>query len=212
MDTRTYAANPFDNHDFLNDEITISTAVESLIFLDSTKPKVFFHGLTRDCEYVISKGCCPADIHKLEKHIGFTLPNDYKEFLLIANGIRFSHFVSSLLYDIENLYQSRDVFDQYPDNYLVIGSCSEGAFNIMLRLDDKNNQCMYLHEIGNRFLNQIKCNFTNFFNQFIMTYGSPFWEWGAKNTQIEAIVHDVSTTDRVIDCTTIQAYISKPDN
>jgi len=180
--------NPLDDHDFLHNEITISMAVKSLMFLSATKPKVFFHGLTRDCKYEFKEGCCPDDINRLEEYIGYTLAEDYKQFLQYTNGMEFSPFVASPLFDVESVYQARAIFDQYPTNFLVIGSCCDGAFNIMIKLDGNSDACMYFHEIGSEYLGHINCNFTTFFNRFVMTHGSPFWEWGTKSTQIEAIV------------------------
>jgi len=160
--------------------LNISQILQTTKTLNEQKSKIYFFGIEIDYGVTFSKGCTSEQISDLEKHIGFSLPADYKQFLSYTNGMGLSStMIGSHLFSVDMIYHSRKVIHR-PSNFLVIGSCADGGYNIAINLEDNEEQNIYVVEtIVDEYFSKFNfdCSFTTFLDMFITMHGLPFWQW-----------------------------------
>jgi len=158
------------------DYLKISNIIHQLRMLNDNPGYIYNHGVSINYIFSFNDGCTPDDICKLEENIGYLLPKDYKEFLLYTNGMNFSNHVGSYLVGIGEIYINQNIFD-YPQSTIVIGSVCDGSAHVVIDLKKEHDACIFIHDVYSGNLQNLNCGFALFFNRFIMTYGSAFWEW-----------------------------------
>lgn len=113
-----------------------------------------------------------------------TLPNDYKEFLLLHNGAKI--FEQLLDGDINiggglHLFSLQEVEKfigdlQYNFDYLYIGQVHESQLLISKNaLKQRNPNYLYIAETTNP--DPLNLNLELFVDRFIISQGANFWEW-----------------------------------
>jgi len=168
-----------------SDNISVSAIIDSLKNLNEANSVRYFSAMVDEYRFILKDGCDTSLIESLEKVLGAVLPVDYKQFLMLTDGLEFPWHVGSRIFDIAEVNLSRQIFDAYPKGFFVVGSCFDTTYHIMLNL--KSDSCVYAYRLGDAYLCHLNISFTEFLNRFIMTCGSPFWTWGGVETDIQAI-------------------------
>ena len=171
--------------------ITIPKILEIMKSLSIEQNEVYFSGSKIKYGAAIESRCSNGEISKLEKDIGYSLPADYKAFLLYTNGLKFaSNLISSRIFCLEEIYDIRSIYGTNgllprPKNFLPIGSCVDNTVHILINLEDDITSNMYMvYVMEDTYFSRLKCSFTTFFERFIISHGSAYWEWGAEKTNI----------------------------
>jgi hypothetical protein len=122
------------------------------------------------------------DLDHFMTELGYQLPEDYYEFLLIANGCRlFDHPE----YGGENyLYRWQDIneftYEEPSEGYLKIGYFYQDNLVIDLKLSQAGNKDYLLikgHIDQFEESKSLKMNFEVWLDRFVVSQGSKFWEW-----------------------------------
>lgn len=169
-----------DNFDeYSNQEI--NGILKSLSKTNNLNKEIYYHGMMVDYGFNLNKGATDREISYLENKISYKIPSDYKNFLEYTNGLGFHHFDAEIL-NINEILSCYETFD-YPDYMLVIATCMSSQFHIAINLlSSEENKIYVVDPIGDEFLMSLECNFTEFFNRFITSYGSDFWNWGLNSS------------------------------
>ncbi|MBD2868881.1 SMI1/KNR4 family protein [Paenibacillus arenilitoris] len=142
--------------------------------------KMYFHGAMVDYGFGFKVAAQQEDITFLEKAIGYAIPEDYKKFLTFTNGLSFNHYDANI-YSIEEVLSFKNTFD-YPNYMLVVATSMSSQIQIALNLQRDFDSVYVIDPIADDHFYSIGSNFTEFFNRFIVSYGSDYWNWGYKNT------------------------------
>lgn len=159
--------------------------------LNENMSKIFFFGSVVAYGVIMYDPCTHEQIKSLEENIGYNLPHDYTQFLHYTNGMKFGHdeshlHVSSHLFSLEELYSRKEIFSWKPESMLGIGVCAESTIEIFIKLDEMGGNNIYVTDVmADKFYSRLNCNFRTFLERFILTYGTPYWEWGSNITEID---------------------------
>lgn len=169
----------------LNDKITVPVIIDAMKQINKTGSKIYRAGSILDYGVSLDSPCSNEQLEELENCIGYKLPADYRQFLLLTNGLRLSSlFVSSRFFCLEELYSVRASLTP-PPCFLTIGTCADATIDISINLDDNDFSNIYTYDImGDVHFNRLNCGFCIFLDRFITTYGSTFWEWTMEKTEI----------------------------
>lgn len=176
----SYASDDFElRHDLVN----VDNIIEILKRLNEKGSAIYFYGEERDYKFNFYGGNSPEKVDKLEQDLGYSLPDDYRRFLLITDGMDFNlSGFSSRLFDISWVVKARAVdgeFNLYSDNFLVIGDCHEGNFKILIDLTCESEKNIFVADsYDSEYFYGLGISFATFLNRFVLTFGSAFWEWG----------------------------------
>jgi hypothetical protein len=163
------------------EEFNIVNIINNLKNINSTNSKIYHHGILINYKFNFCESATSELLIEFETKINAKLPDDYRQFLEICNGMTLESEAEFL--DIDQVLEYYTVFD-YPKDIIVIATCLGGHFHIAINLKEDNNKYMYVIEpIGGEFFNSINCSFTEFINKFIVSYGSDYWNWGVDFTK-----------------------------
>lgn len=159
--------------------LNIPLILSSLQKLNKNPSSIYYNGTIIDYTFSFKDGCTFNDLNDFERNIGYSLPEDYKQFLSYTNGLNLSNHAISRLLDLDSMYECRKIFgDFYHNSALVVGEFYDGDIHVIINLEAGSNKCIHVCEpcLGNK-LRTLNCSFTEFLNRFIITYGATFWEW-----------------------------------
>jgi len=127
----------------------------------------------------LSEGCEVDIVNALERDVGFMLPDDYRQFLSNTNGVGLSGHTSSRFCTIEEIYSIRSLSWTYSKEFLAVGTCADSTMHIALKGEGSkaDNNIYVIDVMAERNFRCLNCSFIDFFNKFIMSYGSVFWDW-----------------------------------
>lgn len=169
---------------------SVPEILDTMKSLSKNKSKIFFFGSEADYGVILYDQCTQKQIEELEKYAGYSLPEDYRQFLLYTNGMMFGQdgsplSVSSRIYSLEELYSVKKILDWQLKSMLEIGVCADGTIQIFINLKEKGSNNIYIAGImDDKYYSRLNCDFRTFLERFILAYGVPFWEWGAEMTDI----------------------------
>jgi hypothetical protein len=157
---------------------------EKLISLIHTR------GLTYDVTCEFNSPASPGLVEKLEEELGRTIPQDYKEFLLLHNGanLLFQPDVGEgiELYSIEMVLEMRKAHQDmsvFEKELFSIGTCRFGMILIDAVICKPNphrdsNYLFWLEECAseNEAIN-LNSNFEIWLDRIIAAQGEDYWNW-----------------------------------
>ena len=161
----------------LSNVVPVKLSLNALSKLNSST--IVMDGFEVPYIFNLHEKCTERHIQEIEHGIGYKLPDDYKEFLLITNGLDTYPSSSSKIYSIADIYTVRKITKNiYPNHMLVIGDCSEGGLYVFINLKSSDFMNIYgIDATGDYYFKNLRCNFSMYLSRFILTYGSNFWEW-----------------------------------
>lgn len=165
----------------ISGEPSINSIVELLKDINSTNSKVYHHGMLLDYKFALQEPATEKIITDLETKVGSLLPSDYKQFLMVSNGMILHP--EARICSVHEILEFHTAFD-YPKNMIVVATCLGSFLHIAINLNAKKEKCIYVIEpIGDEFFYSINCSFTEFLNRFIVSYGSDYWNWGCNSNR-----------------------------
>jgi len=122
------------------------------------------------------------DIDEFEKKINHKLPEDYREFLLLHNGVRiFDMLLDGIdigggleIYSLEEISDVLNSEEFQQSSFLPIGYISERHLVIDLKSIKESN---YLFTKNSAEVTPLYVNFELFIDRYIISQGANFWEW-----------------------------------
>lgn len=160
----------------LYEGICIKDIVDVVKEVHLSQSKIYNYGYLNECQFNCNEAASLEMIKKFELSLGYKLPEDYEEFLQIANGIRLN---TGNIFSTERCVQTRNIFTDYPTNVLVVADCWEGDIQVAIDLKAPREKCMYaIDPIGEEYFYSLDCSFAEFLNRFIQCYGYDYWNWG----------------------------------
>ncbi|WP_413375631.1 SMI1/KNR4 family protein [Alkalihalobacillus sp. 1P02AB] len=138
----------------------------------------------------------PITHHELEHLISkynLTLPQEYRDFLLVHNGAKFftdEYGDSFSLYSIEEMIHEKHLMEGYCDIHYFLKSCYPIGymtdFGTLLLDHSKGKQSikgnMLLHSIETINLN---CDLKTWLERMIIAQGVAYWEWYSKVVEFD---------------------------
>ncbi|CAN2249280.1 Knr4/Smi1-like domain-containing protein [Bacillus subtilis] len=143
---------------------------------------MFHHGgyVMEDATFRFRDPSSPQEISNLEKKLGVTFPNDYKEFLLQHNGMEM--FDGIELLSTEGIIDYNGVQD-FPGGYVLIGYHYDGRYVIDTN-KSKNGlgYMLYLDSIDDiEDAVNLNSNFEIWFDTLVSFNGTKYWEVSPNN-------------------------------
>jgi len=166
---------------------TVCEILDTIKALSSYKSKIYFAGMEAEYSFGFSDACTHKQIEGLEKSLGRSLPEDYKQFLIYTNGLDLPTGISSSrLCSLREIRQIMSIFNWFPSDFLPIGMCADGTICVTINLSEQGRQNIYIIDVmADECFRRLNCDFRTFLDRFIATYGNAFWEWGAVSTNIK---------------------------
>lgn len=176
----------FDNEDIdISDTIEIESILNTLRKVNKYNSKIYYHGSLIDYYFQINEGAHISKLTQLKKDFK-NLPDDYIKFLSLSNGISLQEY--GTIYTLNEIYETKKLYDFYSKDILIIGDCFNSEVQIAIYLNKKiKNQIYVIDAINDDYFYSLNCNFTNFLNRFIISYGSDFWNWNKTLSNIPKI-------------------------
>ena len=123
------------------------------------------------------------ELHEFEKKTGFMLPVDYKEFLKITNGCYLFDDIQyggeTHLYSLEEILAYNNAYDPHEGCFDIACTFQDNiVINSQMARQNKQNYIFWKGHID-QFSEAIplKMNFEIWFDRFVVTQGSKFWNW-----------------------------------
>lgn len=137
--------------------------------------------LYRDGEISVFNAILNAPVNKeyinyFEESIGYQLPKDYKEFLLVANGIQFFEAADFEIFDLEYVKELMK-FNEYSDGVYVIGSILEDYILINSKEIESGKYLYFGSSILPQECISFNHNFEMFLKNFIGANFQNYWSW-----------------------------------
>ncbi|MCU4668674.1 SMI1/KNR4 family protein [Bacillus paralicheniformis] len=128
-----------------------------------------------DATFHFEDPASPQAISDLEKKLGVTFPNDYKEFLLQHNGMKMFDGVEIL--NIEGIIEYNEVQD-FPEGYVLIGYHFDGRYVIDTSKSRNGlGYMLYLDSIDAiEDAVNLDSNFEIWFDMLVSSNGTKYWE------------------------------------
>lgn len=133
-------------------------------------------------------------IKLFEEETGWTLPQDFKEFLLLHNGAnllfhpRFGDGIE--LFSIEKILEMREAYeDVFEKEYFSIGACRDGLILIDAEICKPNpardsNYLFWLMDCSSEDdVTDLKSNFEIWLDRIIAAQGEDYWNWGIRSAE-----------------------------
>lgn len=138
---------------------------------------MFHHGgyVMEDATFHFEDPASPQAISDLEKKLGVTFPNDYKEFLLQHNGMEMFDGVEVL--SIEGIIEYNEAQD-FPEGYVLIGYHFDGRYVIDTSKSRNGlGYMLYLDSIDAiEDAVNLDSNFEIWFDMLVSSNGTKYWE------------------------------------
>ncbi|AMR50656.1 hypothetical protein A1R12_09870 [Bacillus amyloliquefaciens] len=135
------------------------------------------HGghVMEDAAFQFRDPASPQEINSLEKMLGVTLPNDYKEFLFNHNGMEMFNGIELL--STEGIIEFNEVQD-FPKGYVLIGYHYDGRYVIDVNKSNKGlGYMLHLDSIDNiEDAVYLDSNFEIWFDMLVSSNGAKYWE------------------------------------
>ena len=120
--------------------INIPLIISSLRELNKRACSIYRGGQLINYTFSLSGGCSLDEIKSFEKNIGYSLPEDYKQFLFYTNGLGLSEYVGSWFLNINSICEIKKIFgDFYPQKTLVIAQFNDGDIHAIIDLKSDSN-------------------------------------------------------------------------
>lgn len=128
-------------------------------------------------------------IDKFLEETGWSIPNEYREFLLIHNGANFFSFEYGGACYLNNLEQIiHDNVAPLSKNFNPIGYSDFGQIVINSKRV-KEGRKDYMLLVRDDILD-LKCDFKTWFDRMIVTHGMNYWEWESKTVPLDTILNE----------------------
>jgi len=85
--------------------INVPFILSSLHELNKSGGLIYHEGYLVDYIFKLNSGCSCNEIKNFEKNIGYSLPEDYKQFISYANGLSLSEYIGSWCLDITSILE-----------------------------------------------------------------------------------------------------------
>ncbi len=135
------------------------------------------HGghVMEDAAFQFRDPASPQEINSLEKMLGVTLPNDYKEFLFNHNGMEMFNGIELL--STEGIIEFNEVQD-FPKGYVLIGYHYDGRYVIDVNKSNKGlGYMLHLDSIDNiEDAVYLDSNFEIWFDMLVSSNEAKYWE------------------------------------
>ena len=161
-------------------EYTIKNMLDTLKKRLDGKNTMFIQTLQNYCytaEFIFNKPATQKDINKFTLKTNWTIPSDYKDFLLLHNGATFfSHEYGDAFYfysleEIMNFYDKEIHKNCYP-----IGRYTDTGDIVINNSRCQKNSEKYMMLIGIEVVD-FQCNFKTWLDRMIVAQGEKYWEW-----------------------------------
>lgn len=153
---------------------------ETLMYIGPGSNPLIYTGRSEIQKFtgIFNEGVSIKDIEYFEKKTGCIIPQDYREFLHITDGIRFLHFNESTFYTLD----AEGVLDSIQNGYY-----RKGIYPIIYLNDDiifinsedvQTGRYLYACNTGvnNKFI-FLNSDFETFFERLLMTNFQNYWNW-----------------------------------
>lgn len=153
-----------------------------------TKNQLILSGRAGAVSNAVCKFNPPAsleEINEFEASIKFTLPEDYKDFLLLHNGsIIFDQLIGDIyvggglkIFSLDEMNKARHDLHLLPPNYLPIAHLLDGQYLVINHhcIKDKDPNYLFMTDLLEHTL--LKLNFEIFLDRYIIAQGNNFWDW-----------------------------------
>jgi hypothetical protein len=114
------------------------------------------------------------DLKRFECKYNCTLPEDYKNFLLITNGIMFYNSADFKLFNLDEVIEDKEYMG-FKEGIYPIGYILEDYIAIDINTENNNiyvgNACS-----GDEYYS-LNCNFTVFMDRLIISNITNYWTW-----------------------------------
>ncbi|MBV7509621.1 SMI1/KNR4 family protein [Bacillus sp. sid0103] len=147
-------------------------------------------GLTYEVTCEFNPPASIDEIKMLEERLGWSLPQDYKEFLLRHNGanLLFQPGIGEgiELYSIEQILEMRESHQEmevFEKDFYSIGTCRDGMILINAELckPNPNRDSNYLNWLmdcsSEEDIIDLKTNFEIWLDRIIAAQGDDYWNW-----------------------------------
>jgi len=128
-------------------------------------------------------------IDKLIIETGWSIPKEYREFLLIHNGTKFFSFEyggACYLSRLEEIVPNN--ISPLSEDFCPIGYSDYGQISIKSkRVSEGRKDYMFLL---NDEIIDLKCDFITWFDRMIITQGINYWEWRSKTVPLDTILNE----------------------
>jgi hypothetical protein len=154
------------------------------IFLQSTKGYCY----TGKCTF--NEPTTSEAIDKFSTETGWSIPNEYREFLLIHNGANFFSFEYGGACYLNSLEQiMSDSLYCISKDFYSIGSYTDLGQVVInsKRVRDGGSDYMFL---ASDEIIDFRCDFKRWFDRMIITEGINYWEWKSKTVPLDTILNE----------------------
>lgn len=135
----------------------------------------------------------PATNEEIDKFIldtGWSIPDEYRKFLLIHNGANFFSFEyggASYLYGIDEIISNASL--SISKNLYIIGLHSDLGDIVIDSKRVKEGRKDYMLLSSDEIID-FKCDFKTWLDRMIITYGINYWEWRSKKVPLDDILNE----------------------
>ncbi|WDH98715.1 SMI1/KNR4 family protein [Paenibacillus urinalis] len=157
--------------------LTIESLIDMLRKFSKDESKIYHLGVVVDYFFKLNPPAPSSEIAWIERECGLILPNEYKRFLMLVDGLRFGNAECAICSckDVMDFYFVFEDF--YPSNMLVIATAAGSYTHILLQVNEDGYKLFVTSAIGDDYMWLLSDdNILTFFDKFISTYGFPFWK------------------------------------
>lgn len=157
--------------------LTIESLIDMIRKFSKDESKIYHLGVVVDYFFKLNPPAPSSEIAWIERECGLILPNEYKRFLMLVDGLRFGNAECAICSckDVMDFYFVFEDF--YPPNMLVIATAEGSSKHILLQVNEDGYKLFVTSAIGDDYMWLLSDdNILTFFDKFISTYGFPFWK------------------------------------